>query len=63
MNIYLDKFDKNMMERGIFSSSGDFFRRIDINTNFLKRENGPKVYMISFGKEENNNLFINRICL
>lgn len=48
----------------IFSSSGDFFRRIDINTNFLKRENSPKVYMISFGKEENNNnLFINRIFL
>ena len=34
----------------IFSSSGDYFKRMDINMHFLDREDAPRVYMVSFGE-------------
>jgi hypothetical protein len=32
----------------IFSASGEYFRRMDMNMHFLDGENAPKVYMIMF---------------
>ena len=36
----------------IFSASGDYFKRLDINLRFLKKENAPKVYLVTFGNQE-----------
>lgn len=36
----------------VFSSSGDYFKRMDINMRFLDGEEAPRVYLISFGDEK-----------
>lgn len=32
----------------IFSASGEYFKRMDMNMHFLDKENAPKIYMIMF---------------
>lgn len=39
----------------IFSSSGDYFKRMDVNMSFLDKENRPKIYMISSDRNDKQN--------
>ena len=48
----------------VFSSSGDYFKRMDINMRFLDGEDAPRVYLISFGDEKDvPHPKIRKICL
>ena len=48
----------------VFSASGDYFKRMDINMMFLEKKNAPKVYLITFSSAvENGNGRIRKICL
>ena len=35
----------------IFSASGDFFKRLDINMSFIEKADAPKIYMVTFGRD------------
>ena len=48
----------------IFSASGDYFKRMDMNMMFLEKTNAPKVYLITFDNAaETGNGRLNRISL